>query len=231
MYKEPSMRLFYAVYVQDAFLQSALNVVRYLCKPTVIHEAHITVRGPYTEEQNISPWSEVIAGKYITVDGVSAFRGPQQNTVYLRCEAPEFEHIWWKQDYGFNPHLTLYDGSDARFAQQLETLLTSMQVRFSFRSTGLKTITSFNAHFNICETNQARMYDLATVGQHIGIALEHFDLCNLATYQRLDYVGKVMNSLVAYARQNTVTDRCIYDDSNGDKQTWFNMVRHPDRRL
>lgn len=206
------MRVFYVIHIAEPFIQAALNVVRYLSNPAVKHAAHITVRGPYDELQDVVELSSFIADKRIRIDGVSTFYGPSQNTVYLACDAPELAYVWWKPDYGFNPHLTLYDGDDVIFARQLEALMVRLQVRFSFRATELQTIISSGSPIASTERQRLRREDLAFVGGRCCLPLDNLDLQNLEVYQRLDYVAKIMSAVLAYSRQQEGRGRDKHSD-------------------
>jgi hypothetical protein len=85
----------------------------------------------------------MIEGAKIHVDGACTFSGPKQNTVFLKCDAPELRAVWYKPDFpNFSPHLTIYDGSSSTFAEELARLLEDVQPSFSFTATELRAIVS-----------------------------------------------------------------------------------------
>jgi len=138
-------RLYYVVYLADPFVQSCLDLIRYLAEWSEKTPAHITVRGPYARrlpekvEHNIN---KQISGVNINVLGIAAFFENSQNTVYLRCSAPELSQVWYKPNYPFNPHLTLYDGNDRAFAEELLSGLNSCSKQFAVSARGVDYIVS-----------------------------------------------------------------------------------------
>ena len=138
-------RLFYVVYLADPFVQSCLDLIRYLAEWSEKTPAHITVRGPYDRRLPAKIEQEIDAtmrGAKVDVLGVSAFLNQHQNTIYLRCSAPELSHVWYKPNYPFNPHLTLYDGDDRAFADDLLAGLNSVAGQFPMTARGVDYIVS-----------------------------------------------------------------------------------------
>ena len=72
------------------------------------------------------------------------FFGENQNTVFFICEGIILQKVWKKQDYGYNPHITIYDGNDKTFAHGLHKLLSQYQVDLVFKVEELKLITKSN---------------------------------------------------------------------------------------
>lgn len=138
-------RIFYVVYFADVFVQSCLDLIRYLAEWSEKTPAHITVRGPYSRrlhEKVEQSLDEQMAGIDIDVLGVSAFLNQRQNTVYLRCSASELSQVWHKPNYSFNPHLTLYDGNDRPFADELLAGLNLCAKQFAVKARGVDYIVS-----------------------------------------------------------------------------------------
>lgn len=102
---------------------------------------HITIRGPYSRPVpriQIIRYGKVLASHPLVLEGVDRFQASDHSTVYLKVQHPKLLQVWWKPDYptkvfGFNPHLTLYEGSDVGRAQSLLTFL---------RGEGIKLLTS-----------------------------------------------------------------------------------------
>ncbi len=164
-------RLFYVVYLADPFVQSCLDLIRYLAEGAEKTPAHVTVRGPYARrltekvEQSIN---EQIAGIAIDVLGVSSFFENSQNTVYLRCSAPELNQVWDKPDYPFNPHLTLYDGSDRVFAGELLAELHSCSKPFSVTARGVNYLISTQGE----QARPMTRLSIELACQHFGIKID-----------------------------------------------------------
>ena len=104
-------RMFHVLYVPDGLIADCIDAIRVLAHPSEKHRAHITVRGPYQRASNrLDSVNRSIESSEINIDGSGNFFESGQNTVYLRCRSPNLESVWYKPDYGFNPHITLYDG-------------------------------------------------------------------------------------------------------------------------
>jgi hypothetical protein len=56
------------------------------------------------------------------------------DVVYLKIQHPQLRRLWWKPDYpieqfGFNPHITIYAGRDSRAADLVERFLQRENLR------------------------------------------------------------------------------------------------------
>ncbi len=143
------MRVFYVIYVSDPELEALLDGLRFLANPHEKGRAHVTARGPYRQRYDVSALSRTIAGSRLAVAGVGSFFGPRQNTVFLRCDSPELRAIWHKPDYGYAPHLTLYDGASRAVADDLLAALERADVRTSFEVSGLEPLVSSKGQANL----------------------------------------------------------------------------------
>jgi hypothetical protein len=85
-------------------------------------------------------WTVVLRANRVEVSGVNHFLGPSQYTVFLQCDGSRLKHVWAKNDYGYHPHLTLYDGSDPRIASDLESVACRHEFRWSFRADKLQAL-------------------------------------------------------------------------------------------
>ncbi len=133
----PRKRVFYVIYVEDKRIGSCLDAVRLLCDPSKRTRAHITVRGPYSRKlgvQHVRRFNKVLQGETVRIGEPGSFFEHGQNTVFLRCESPSLQSVWHKPDYGYNPHLTLYDGDSRLFAEELLAILRSRKLTFCVRS-------------------------------------------------------------------------------------------------
>lgn len=137
------MRVFYAVFVADRHIEQLLDAIRLLGNPAEKHAAHITLRGPYTQRYRMDLKNRVVQGATVRVSGVNAFWGPRQNTIFLKCDAPELRAVWHKPDYpDYQPHLTLYDGPSRSFAERLLDRLLHCEPIFEFHATELRPLGS-----------------------------------------------------------------------------------------
>ena len=125
-------RIFYVIYFDNQRLQTALDAMRFIANPKEKTRAHITVRGPYRQPIDICSLEKKIEGTEVVADGVDGFFYENQNTVFLRCDSEKIGEIWKKKDFGFNPHITIYDGASREFAKKLLDRLERLPIRFQF---------------------------------------------------------------------------------------------------
>jgi hypothetical protein len=89
---------------------------------------HITVRGPYktppSPEKLDEIWS-IIKGEGLLLHGIGRFDFGEKHVVYLKSHSHAIRKIWSKRDYpivhyGFNPHISLFEGppEDAALVEQ-----------------------------------------------------------------------------------------------------------------
>lgn len=80
---------------------------------------HITVRGPYKnppkQEKLEELWS-IVQGEGLVLHGIGKFEFPDKHVVFIRSHSKAIRRIWWKRDFpiidfGFNPHITLFEGT------------------------------------------------------------------------------------------------------------------------
>jgi len=103
------------------YLLSSLRKI--FAQKTVKTNIHITVRGPYTKlitDEEIRKTRKKIQNDVILITGVGRFDNTR-HTVYLKVGSENLEKIWDKPDfpkskYGYNPHITMYDGDNESLA-------------------------------------------------------------------------------------------------------------------
>jgi len=94
---------------------------------------HITVRGPYVEpliDKDVKPFQDIVKNDLITISGVGIFNNDDCYVVYLEINSEHLHEIWWKRDYpigvyGFNPHISLYRGTNKQLAYRIKDFLTA----------------------------------------------------------------------------------------------------------
>ena len=97
---------------------------------------HITVRGPYVDPlkaDDIKPFQEILKNDTVIISGVGRFENQSNHVVYLHIECEHLIGIWSKRDYpistyGFNPHISLYEGNDKQLANRIEGFLLSENI-------------------------------------------------------------------------------------------------------
>lgn len=88
---------------------------------------HLTLRGPYSKSvpaRTVEKYSGIISRDVLKIKGAGLFSNPHEDVVYLRVNSPNLRKCWWKPDYpmykyGFNPHFSIYRGSDRLLADKL----------------------------------------------------------------------------------------------------------------
>lgn len=109
---------FHIVRLGDQELQAALDMIIYCANPAAKLGAHITVRGPYSSLKAAIEYCFDISGQRLHILGPEFFNNSNR-VIYLRCAGDSLRAHWWKSDFPYNPHLTLYDGPDLRLANEL----------------------------------------------------------------------------------------------------------------
>lgn len=132
-----NLRYFIYLYIEDDKLQSLLDLAIFILNPLEKWPAHITVAGPYENRRTIP--TDLELGKKVTAFGAGQFRSDTQNTVYLSVIA-DLEKHWDKPDYGYTPHLTLYDGDDSILASRFYERLFETRVYITFHVSRLHVI-------------------------------------------------------------------------------------------
>ncbi|KAA6321587.1 hypothetical protein EZS27_028778 [termite gut metagenome] len=115
---------FYVLYPSNEAVKILLDAIRIFAAEKQRRQVHITVRGPYKRKLNfgfINSCASIIKRERIKITGVGNFFKSDQNTVFFQCsDNPNLKKIWNKTTYpNFNPHITVYDGNDASYAQQI----------------------------------------------------------------------------------------------------------------
>ena len=187
-------RTFYVLYVPDGLIANCIDAIRILANPVEKHRAHITVRGPYKRAiSSLDAINRDIEGSEIGIHGSGNFFGSGQNTVFLACKSPRLESVWDKRDYGFNPHITLYDGSSREFARKLWDIVSSRTYETSFIAGPLKALVSSLRH-------QGGMglradLDLRLLNEVADFRIDARTVSNLGEEARLMAIGKLCDYL------------------------------------
>ena len=97
---------------------------------------HLTLRGPYEREigeETIRKHRDALRSDVLRIGGVGRFSNPREQVVFLHVASPNLRAVWWKptypiRDHGFTPHISLYRGDDAVFADQVADFLEHEQL-------------------------------------------------------------------------------------------------------
>lgn len=182
--------IIYAIKIKEPEISTILNLVKYLCAPNSKTEVHVSVRGPYKRKMDVEKIEELnkkIENTSIRIKEIGNFFLYNQNTVYLKCVSTSIQKVWDKKNYGFNPHLTLYDGDDINFAAQLYQVLNQIGINISFKASALI----------LYDTSKLDASTLLTLGidttilkEAIGLNLQLVDPAVYSTEEKLDLIKK-----------------------------------------
>lgn len=181
-------RVFYVVYIQDGLEKDCIEAIRLLCNPFEKTAAHLTVRGPHGRKIAPNSWNQKLEGNHVLINGVDRFLGDGQNTVFFRCSSPRLSWVWYKPDFGFNPHITIYDGSDRLFAEEVYGTMSNYGYRLSFKADRLEPLISTKGQTRMAlkiALNQDRISELIR---------ERFDIREIASmpnYHKLTIIDRL----------------------------------------
>ena len=98
---------------------------------------HVTVRGPYKnpiKKETFEKCQSDMKGDIIEISGVGRFSNDGEEVVYFRVDSTNLRKTWKKMDftiaqYGFNPHISIYRGNDAQWADELFQFLQKINIK------------------------------------------------------------------------------------------------------
>ena len=86
------------------------------------NELHITIQGPvkeYPDKDRLLNIKNIMKyrNERLLISGIGFFKNENKQVVYLKVQGEWLKNYWYKPDYpikefGFNPHITLYEGVD-----------------------------------------------------------------------------------------------------------------------
>lgn len=136
---------------------------------------HVTVRGPYYKElttKNMSYWKSLISSDYLLVANPGMFVNKNIYVVYIGLTTDNLKKIWHKPDfpiekYGFNPHVSLYVGSNERYAKDILAFLKKERIELVTTEFELTTYvtkqlnlfedkTDYKKFFKLCNSGKVR---------------------------------------------------------------------------
>lgn len=191
------MRLFYVIYPEEPHLRFVLDAIRFLANPYEKERAHLTVRGPcsrHYREQTLQRLNLKIASSPISIEGVDNFFAERQHTVFLSCDGPNLKQVWLKPDYGYRPHITLYDGDSRSLGAALLSILQARPARLRFVAGGLEPLVTFKGQTNL--TLRASV-DFDRLSRLADRALSPSAVTTLSMEERLALIERAWRSLSA----------------------------------
>lgn len=121
-------------------IQEILNIQKSKLIP------HVTLRGPYIHEPRNEEIKKIetyiIDGEPLKVNGAGLFNNNETYFVYLKASKSNLKKASWKKDYpikeyGFNPHITIYQGKDENLANKLLNFLNAQDFKFECKNISL----------------------------------------------------------------------------------------------
>lgn len=186
------MNVLYVVYIPDGTLARYIDAIRAIANPGEKHRAHITLRGPYSQPRDVEGPDSIISGAQITVSTAGNFFQEGQSTVFFSCEAPELKRVWDKRDFGFNPHLTLYDGPSKTFAKALWEVVNNYSYSFSFMAGGLTPVVARSRQTGL---SLLADFDSSLITSVTGEDVEASSLLYMTADKRLNLIDRLCNRL------------------------------------
>jgi hypothetical protein len=178
----------------DPRVLNLLNTAIFLLNPLEKWQAHITVGGPFKDRREVGAWP-MFGGK-VSFIGVGNFFSEGQQTVYLRGDGFNIRTKWRKSDYGYVPHLTLYNGNDPILAETLYRRLSKGRWFFHFKQTIFYTVSS--------TSGQGRLDLISNV---FGTGIEEVDelsgrdLSKLKVSEKVNAVERILEVVRSYSHE------------------------------
>ena len=167
-----SKRIFYVVIFDNPRLQKALDTMKCIANPDAKSTAHITIRGPYLQRVRVKRIEEIVRSIEIFADGAGAFFDGDQNTVFIRCWSEHLHKVWKKRDFGFNPHITIYDGRSRVLAAKLLDRIQRLSLGFGLGTVRLRTLQSCKGQQTMWRLRHAfdEEFVFRTVGEQFSVS-------------------------------------------------------------
>jgi hypothetical protein len=130
-------RKFYGIYLNNSAISTILDIIRFLGEPDKIRSSHITLQGPFPSQGNISNFIAENNSKSrynwtVELTTPANFFGERRSTVVILVNLHSLRDLIYKKDFGRDyaqPHITLYDGINRPFAEDLFQIVKSYDWR------------------------------------------------------------------------------------------------------
>jgi hypothetical protein len=217
------MRYFGVININDKNAQTFIDGIRLLCASKIKHKAHITLIGPKDSEEQIKFQKIRRNEQIVYINGIGNFFSEGQNTVYLKCDLDEGSQIKSmidKPDYGNEtPHITLYDGDNRTFAENLYNLAKSYNDKIKFQIIVSKDYDEYaikkeEFDLNIIESKKDYLSFNSTFYNHLSYYLgwrkiNKTIIENLSDTQRLEYVENLFSLFKNWQNHKVIANPCI----------------------
>lgn len=140
-----SGKIFYVIFIPDEKIRKCIDAIRFIASSKEKYPSHITVRGPYKRRISVDKINARLRGNIISISGIGSFSSNdhRQNTVYFTCDGNRLRDAWRKKDFGYEPHITLYDGEDFGFAEELYDVMKQYYFDLKFSAEKLEVLPTF----------------------------------------------------------------------------------------
>lgn len=208
-------RWFNFVYFADRSVQSWLDAIVFFADPTEKNAAHITLRGPFSSYKKAARIPKDITGTEVSVLGVGTFFAEGQNTVFLHCGSERLRKYWYKPDYSFNPHITLYDGPSRHFAERVLSVCSKYRLFMELEAGGVDVVKSVKGQRSL---NLQYRLDPLQIQSAIGNRVEFEQAARMPEWKRLMVIDRMLSRFTG----ETSARRARFDDPVSDTEE----VRH-----
>lgn len=118
--------------VTDPEIDSVLRIVREEVGSGTDQSIHITIGGPYQKpvsSKKLDKIEKKLEGDQLLIANSGVFHNKNEAVVYYQVGSQNLRKVWHKPDYpGFNPHISIYRGTDVKFANLLKKFLDKNRV-------------------------------------------------------------------------------------------------------
>lgn len=177
-------RYFVFVMPDDPRLEALLNIAIFSLNPREKWSAHVTVAGPFPDRRFFSTPPDFSA--IVRCLGVGNFFDSGSAAVYLKAGFEGIDQVWKKPDFKGQriPHLTLYDGSDIRFARLIFENFRVINPYFYFYSHRLEVVGTELDQFR---SDLREGLDMTIMPETTNLQID--DLAGLPEIERLNLAG------------------------------------------
>ncbi|MFH5802985.1 hypothetical protein [Alienimonas sp. DA493] len=133
-------RIFYFVEPAEPYIRHHLNAIRLLCDPRENKLAHVTVRGPYESSlsaERIDSLGQLVKGEILQFGPIGEFVIGRKINLHLECECDALKKVWDKSDFGYRPHLTIFDGTRGPYMESMRRVMLHSLGHFKASCTSL----------------------------------------------------------------------------------------------
>ncbi len=188
---DPKAKLFYVIYVPHNDLGKCIDTIRFLANPHEKWRAHITVIGPRDTRlprHEITDLENKLRGNKIVITGTGVFDNPKRKTVYFKCAASRLRVVWSKPDFGYAPHISIYDGPSREVADMIDSVVSRYKYCIPFKSDSLHLMVSSKGATNY---ELALSYDPPTVQAFAGVLPGHVAAREMPFQERLQIIDRI----------------------------------------